>query len=104
MEAVVAAVMDYYNRTAEQLVACPEECAPVLQIDSSTGEPMWDMWIDGFERAMQLRPDAWKAIALSDDDAAAVAICTILLLSDIFYGRHLQQRARMPWRAPARHR
>ena len=43
------------------------------------------MWIDGFERAMQLRPDAWKETALSDDEAAA-AVCAILALNDIFYG------------------
>ena len=31
---------------------------------------MWEPWIDGFERAMRLRPDAWEEIALSDDEEA----------------------------------
>ena len=64
-KAAIAAVIKYYDRIAQELAACPEEYAPVLRIDSGTGEPMWDMWIDGFERAMQLRPDACEEIALS---------------------------------------
>lgn len=86
-EAAIAAVMDYYNRTAELLASFPEEYAPVLQIDYTTGEPMWDMWIDGFERAMQLRPDSWQEIALSGDEAASASVCTILALSEICCGR-----------------
>ncbi len=34
------------------------------------GETLWEPWIDGFERAMRLRPDAWEEIALSDDEEA----------------------------------
>ena len=86
-KAAIAAVMEYYDRTAQQLASCPEEYAPVLQIDSATGEPMWDMWIDGFERAMQLRPDAWTEIAFSEDEEASASICTILALCEICYGR-----------------
>ena len=102
-EAAIAAVMDHYNRIARQLAACPEEYAPVLQIDPSTGEPIWDMWIDGFERAMQLRPDAWEEIALSGDEEAQASVCTILALSDIFYGRStLTEEAEyeLDWLAP----
>ena len=64
---------------------------------------MWDMWIDGFERAMRLRPDAWKAIALSDDGAAAASVCTILTLSDIFYSRSMlteEAEDEFDWLAP----
>ena len=85
-EAAIAALMDYYNGIARQLAACPEEYAPVLQIDAGTGEPMWDMWIDGFERAMQLRLDAWREIALSGEEEASASVCTILALIEICYG------------------
>ena len=34
------------------------------------GETLWEPWIDGLERAMRLRPDAWEEIALSDDEEA----------------------------------
>lgn len=102
-EAAIAAVMEYYDRTARQLAACPEEYAPVLQIDSGTGEPMWEMWIDGFERAMRLRPDAWEEIALSGDEQASASVRTILALSDIYHGRStLTEEAEdeLGWRAP----
>lgn len=102
-EAAIAAVMDYRNRIARQLAACPGEYAPVLQIDIGTGEPMWDKWIDGFERAMQLRPDAWKEIALSGDEEASASVCAILALSDIYFGRSaLTEEAEdeLDWLAP----
>ena len=43
------------------------------------------MWIDGFKRAMRLRPDTWEKIALSGDEDAAASVCTILTLP----GTHL---------------
>ena len=58
-EATTAAVMEHYNRIAKELVERPEEYAPVLEIDPNSGETLWEPWIDGFERAMRLQPDAW---------------------------------------------
>lgn len=40
---------------------------PIFQVDDLTGEVDWDYWIDGFDEAMALRPDAW---ASPPDDAA----------------------------------
>ena len=67
-EATIAAVMGHYNRIARELAEHPEDYAPVLEIDPNSGETLWEPWIDGFERAMRLRPDAWEEIALSDDE------------------------------------
>ena len=86
-EATVAAVMLHYNRIVRELADCPEEYAPVLEIDPDTGEPLWDLWIDGFERAMRLRPDVWEEIALSGDEEASGSVNMILALSEILYGR-----------------
>ena len=86
-EATIAAVMVHYNRIAGDLAGRPEEYAPVLEIDPDTDEPMWELWIDGFERAMRLRPDAWREIALSGDEEASASASTILALNDIDHGR-----------------
>ena len=86
-EATVAAVMVHYNRIAGDLADRPEEYAPVLQIDPDTGEPLWELWIDGFERAMRLRPDVWEEIALSDDEEASASVSMIVALSQIHDGR-----------------
>ncbi len=51
------------------------------------GETLWEPWIDGFERAMRLRPDAWEEIALSDDEEASASVSMIVALNDFYYGR-----------------
>ena len=84
-EATIAAVMGHYNRIARELAEHPEDYAPVLEIDPNGGETLWEPWIDGFERAMRLRPDAWEEIALSDDKEASASVSMIIALND-FYG------------------
>ena len=59
--------MGHYNRIARDLAERPEDYAPVLGIDLNSGDTLWEPWIDGFERAMRLRPDVWEEIAPSDD-------------------------------------
>ena len=69
-EATIAVVIEHYNRIARELAEYPEDYEPVLEIDPNGGETLWEPWIDGFERAMRLCPDAWEEIALSDDEEA----------------------------------
>ena len=86
-EATIAAVMEHYNRIARELAERPENYAPVLEIDPNSGETLWEPWIDGCERAMRLRPDAWEEIALSDDEEASASVSMIVALNDFYYGR-----------------
>ena len=86
-EATIAAVMGHYNRIARELAEHLEDYAPVLEIDPNGGETLWEPWIDGFERAMRLRPDAWEEIALSDDEEASASVSMIIALKDFYYGR-----------------
>ena len=86
-EATIAAVMGHYNRIARELAECPEDYAPVFEIDPNGGDTLWEPWIDGFERAMRLRPDVWEEIALSDDEEASASVSMILALNDFYYGR-----------------
>ena len=86
-EATIAVVMEHYNRIARELAEYPEEYAPVLEIDPNGGETLWEPWIDGFERAIRLCPDAWEEIALSDDKEASASVSMIVTLNDFYYGR-----------------
>ena len=86
-EATIAAVMEHYNRIAGELAEHPEDYVPVLEIDPNGGEILWEPWIDGFEQAMRLRPDAWEEIALSDDEEASASVSMIVALNDFYYGR-----------------
>ena len=35
---------------------------PVFDVDPGCGEVLWELWADGFGRAMALRPDAWGTL------------------------------------------
>lgn len=86
-EAAIRTVMGHYNRIARELAETPEDYAPVLEFDPDEGEIFWEPWIDGFERAMRLRPDAWEEIALSGDEEATASLGMIVTLNDFSYGR-----------------
>ena len=60
---IAAAVIDHYNRVARELAAAPEAWAPVMEVGRADGDLLWGPWINGFQRAMRLRADAWDAIA-----------------------------------------
>lgn len=80
-EAAIAKVMEYYARTARQLAVCPEEYAPVLQIDS--GIRLWTM-VTGlvFEWASRSARDGRRGwVAVLSLDAALVNIQAGILAS-----------------------
>ena len=52
--------MGHYNRVASDLANDPESYAPILEVVVASDEVMWESWVDGFERAMRLRADAWE--------------------------------------------
>lgn len=61
-EEFISAVMGHYNQVASELANDPESYAPIFEIVVASDEVLWEPWIDGFERAMQLRADAWEGI------------------------------------------
>lgn len=82
---IAAAVLDHYKRVARELAEEPESYAPVMEVDRTDGDLLWGPWINGFERAMRLRAEAWDAIALGDDEAAA-SVGTILAMNAFDHG------------------
>ncbi len=63
-EQLVGLVMEHYNATANDLQS--GRYAPVFEVDTRHGEVLWELWIGGFETAMQLRPESW--VTLLDRD------------------------------------
>ena len=43
---------------------------PVLDTGPCPDEVLWELWADGFARAMALRPDAWRPLEHTDGEAA----------------------------------
>ena len=85
-EEIVTAVMGHYNRIARELAEEPDAYAPVFEIDPNGSDLLWGPWINGFERAMRLRADAWEAIALGDDEEAAASVSMILAMNALDHG------------------
>lgn len=80
-QATIGAVMAHYNRVAENLASRDTPYEIVLEQAEGEGEPFWEFWIAGFEQAMRLRPEAWRAYFDAGDtkvEAAFSVICGLL--------------------------
>ena len=86
-EEAIAAVMEHYSRVARELAESPEDYAPVVGMDTDSGEVFWQPWVGGFERGMRLRRAAWRQIARSSDREAATSLNMMIALSDSCRGR-----------------
>lgn len=82
---VLGLVMEYYNNVARTLMECPERYSPLFCVDTRNDDVLWELWIEGFERAVALRPAAWKELLDADADTAA-AMSGMLLLAEIARG------------------
>ena len=58
---------------------------PVFDVDPSCGDVLWELWADGFARALALRPDAWRALApgLARDPADGEAARALAGMADL---------------------
>lgn len=60
--------------------------APIFEVDARHDETLWETWISGFSRAVQLRPQGWVRIAESDDEDAIHAWSGLMLLNQVDLG------------------
>jgi uncharacterized protein len=82
-EQLVGLVMEHYNATAQDLQS--GRYAPVFEVDTRHDEVLWELWIGGFETAMQLRPESWVTLLDSDEDTRT-ALTGLILLTRINQG------------------
>lgn len=82
---VLGLVMEHYNDVARTLMERPDRYSPLFSIDTRNNDILWELWIEGFEKAIALRPAAWKTLLDADGDTAA-AMSGMLLLIDIAQG------------------
>jgi uncharacterized protein len=82
---VLGLVMDHYNDIARTLMERPDRYSPLFSMDTRNGDILWELWIEGFEKAVALRPAAWTKLLDADVDTAA-AMSGMLLLADIARG------------------
>ena len=79
---VLGLVMEHYNSVARTLMERPDRYIPLFSVDTRNGDILWELWIEGFEKAVALRPAAWKKLFDADVDTAA-AMSGMRLLADI---------------------
>lgn len=79
---VLTLVMAHYNDVAKRLFDKPESYAPYFAIDDRNGDVLWELWIDGFEKAVKLRPAAWRPL-LDAHVETAKAMSGLLTLADV---------------------
>lgn len=72
------AVMARYNEIVRDLRRGKPQ--PIFDVDERNGDVLWDLWIDGFAEAMEMRPESWAALANSDDLDAADALSRLSIL------------------------
>ena len=53
---VLGLVMEHYNDVARTLMERPGRYAPLFAIDKRNDDILWELWIEGFEKAIALRP------------------------------------------------
>lgn len=79
---VLALVMEHYNSVARTLMERPDRYAPLFAVDKRNGDILWELWVEGFEKAVKLNPPAWQKLLGADADTAA-AMSGMLVLADI---------------------
>jgi uncharacterized protein len=79
---VLGLIMEHYNGVARTLMEHPNRYSPMLPVDERNGDIIWEIWIEGFEKAVKLRPDSWQKL-LSTDADTATAMHGMLMLVDV---------------------
>lgn len=82
---VLGLVMEYYNSVARTLMERPDRYSPLFSVDTRNGDILWELWIEGFDRAVALCPSAWQKLLGADADTAA-AMSGMLMLAAIARG------------------
>jgi uncharacterized protein len=82
---VLGLIMEHYNAVARALMERPDHYSPLFAVDERNGDILWELWIEGFEKAVKLRPAAWQQLLNTDADTAT-AMRGMLTLADIARG------------------
>ncbi|WP_300043091.1 UPF0149 family protein [uncultured Paracoccus sp.] len=80
-----SAVMAHYSSLASRLLQEPW-IEPVYEIDQNSNETLWEPWVDGFTRALRLRPELWLAVLERSEGEARSSLIFLMALQEINEG------------------
>ena len=81
-QSVIGMIMAHYNDVSDTLLRRPRRYGPLLDVSQPSDEVFWEFWIEGFQRAVALRPAAWDPI-LHAEGVPGKALVTLLSLAAI---------------------
>lgn len=85
-EETIGAVMAHHNAVAEMMTHSLW-VEPIYEVDPNSDETMWEPWVDGFTRAMGLRPDVWSHRLDQADEETQATMIFMMALHDICTGQ-----------------
>jgi uncharacterized protein len=88
---VLGLVMEHYNGVTRTLMERPDRYSPLFAVDERNGDVLWELWVEGFEKVVKLRPAAWQRL-LHTDAGTATAMRGMLTLVDVASGDHPMQQ------------
>lgn len=74
MKTIIGMIMLHYNNIAGHLYENELCYEPLLPVDAANDDILWELWAEGFDRAMAIAPDAWNPLLISNNDAAIAAL------------------------------
>lgn len=82
----IAMLTDHYNDVARMLHGRQGGYAAIYDVDTRHDETLWEIWVEGFMAAIELRPESWMAMARDLDEDAEAAFSCMIVLIDIARG------------------
>jgi len=70
----------------------PNRYSPLFSVDTRNGDTVWELWIEGFETAAELRPEAWQKLLNADADTAAAMRGMMALADVVCRDQHLPRK------------
>lgn len=83
---ITGLILDHYNSIAKSLLPGPAAYEPVFAVNIHNDDVLWELWAEGFVRAMALSPASWFAIVESGDTDAVTALSGLRSLIAIATG------------------
>ncbi len=88
---VTRLIMAHYNAVSRALHAGRGRYEVVYDVDTRNDDTMWEIWIEGFARAIALRPSSWDSMAAADRGTRA-ALAGLKALIEIADGTSSQAK------------
>ena len=82
-EAGMELIMGHYNRVAQFLTPPCYSFETIYGTDPNSSDVLWESWVSGFAKAMEMRPRAWDKI-MSCGDIDLIADLTMLIFMQSF--------------------